>query len=95
MLKTTFLDLNFKNPLILASGVHGVTAASLCDMAKCGCGGVTLKSVSIEQSIGHPNPTVVACRHFVINAVGLSNPGVFEIKNEISLFKQSCQIPSL
>ena len=93
MLETTFLNLKFKNPLVLASGVRGVTAASLQHMVKKGCGGVTLKSVSLQPRAGHPNPTLVSNRHFVINAIGLSNPGVIEINKEISQFKKTCDAP--
>lgn len=93
MLKTKFLNIDFENPLVLASGIRGVSAASLQNMVKKGCGGVTLKSISLEPRAGHPNPTMAYNKHFVINAVGLSNPGVLEIKNEISLFKKSSHTP--
>ncbi|CAL7960891.1 Dihydroorotate dehydrogenase B (NAD(+)), catalytic subunit [Gammaproteobacteria bacterium] len=93
MLETTFLNLKFKNPLLLASGVRGVTAASLRHMVKKGCGGVTLKSVSLQPRAGHPNPTMVSNRHFIINAIGLSNPGVDEINTEITQFKKLCTAP--
>jgi dihydroorotate dehydrogenase (NAD+) catalytic subunit len=93
MLAAKFLDLNFKNPLVLASGVRGVTAASLQHMIKKGCGGVTLKSISLLPRTGHPNPTLVGNRHFTINAIGLSNPGVAEINREIAEFKKTCAAP--
>lgn len=93
MLETKFLNLNFKNPLVLASGVRGVTAASLQHMVKNGCGGVTLKSISLQPRAGHPNPTIVSNNHFIINAVGLSNPGINEIIIEISQFKKFCAAP--
>lgn len=93
MLATKFLGLNFKNPLVLASGVRGVTAASMRYMVQQGCGGVTLKSASLQSRTGHPNPTMVSSPHFVINAVGLSNPGIAEINKEIALFKQNCSVP--
>ena len=93
MLDTTFLNLRFENPLVLASGVRGVTAASLRHMVKKGCGGVTMKSISLQPRTGHPNPTTVGNRHFIINAIGLSNPGIDEINREIALFKKSCNVP--
>ena len=93
MLETTFLNLKFKNPLVLASGIRGVTASSLQYIVKKGCGGVTLKSVSLQPRAGHPNPTVFSNRHFILNAIGLSNPGVNEINAETIQFKKTCAVP--
>lgn len=93
MLETKFLNFTFKNPLVLASGVRGVTAASLLYMVKRGCGGVTFKSASIQPRAGHQNPIMVNSPHFVLNAVGLSNPGIAEINREAALFKQSSSTP--
>jgi dihydroorotate dehydrogenase (NAD+) catalytic subunit len=91
MLETAFLNQKLRNPLVLASGVRGVTASSLKRMVEKGCGGVTLKSISLKPRSGHANPTLVANPHFVINAVGLSNPGVDEIATEITSFKKVCR----
>jgi dihydroorotate dehydrogenase (NAD+) catalytic subunit len=37
---------------------------------------VTAKSCSLQARAGHPNPSVLAWEHGLINAVGLANPGV-------------------
>ena len=63
------------NPLILASGILGTEAELLARVARCGAGAVTAKSCSLEPRAGHPNPTVLAWEHGLINAVGLANPG--------------------
>jgi dihydroorotate dehydrogenase (NAD+) catalytic subunit len=63
-------------PLVLASGVMGVSAASMARMAALGAGAVTMKSCSIEPRAGHRNPCVLPFEHGMLNAVGLSNPGV-------------------
>ena len=65
MLTTNFLGKKFKNPLVLASGILGVTAASLNNALKQGCGGVTVKSVSLLPRSGHPNPTMAGFDHFL------------------------------
>lgn len=93
MLQTTFLNKPFSNPIVLASGILGVTAASLNKAVKDGCGGVTTKSISLEARPGHHNPTLVGFDHFYINAVGLSNPGVTEAIDEIKLYKKTCKAP--
>jgi dihydroorotate dehydrogenase (NAD+) catalytic subunit len=64
------------NPLILASGILGTEAELMARVARAGAGAVTAKSCSPEPRAGHPNPTVLAWEHGLINAVGLANPGV-------------------
>jgi len=93
MLETSFLGKKFNSPLVLASGILGVTAASLLNAIKNGCGGVTVKSVSLLPRSGHPNPTMAAYEHFFINAVGLSNPGVEKAVEELKKFKEKTDAP--
>jgi len=93
MLETKFLNLDFKNPLVLASGILGVTASSLNNVVTKGAGGVTAKSISLKPRTGHPNPTMVGYEHFFINAVGLSNPGVEKAIEELTKFKELNQAP--
>lgn len=64
------------NPLILASGILGTEAELMVRVARSGAGAVTAKSCSLQPRAGHPNPTVLAWEHGLINAVGLANPGV-------------------
>jgi dihydroorotate dehydrogenase (NAD+) catalytic subunit len=64
------------NPLILASGILGTEAELLARVARAGAGAVTAKSCGLQPRAGHPNPTVLAWEHGLINAVGLANPGV-------------------
>jgi dihydroorotate dehydrogenase (NAD+) catalytic subunit len=64
------------NPLVLSSGILGTEAELLARVARAGAGAVTAKSCGLEPRAGHPNPTVLAWEHGLINAVGLANPGV-------------------
>jgi dihydroorotate dehydrogenase (NAD+) catalytic subunit len=75
-LAASLCGVNLPNPLILASGILGTEAELLARVARCGAGAVTAKSCSLEPRAGHPNPTVLAWEHGLINAVGLANPGV-------------------
>lgn len=93
MLETNFLNKEFTNPIVLASGIVGVTGASLANAIKNGCGGVTVKSISKEPRTGHPNPTMAGFEHFFINAVGLSNPGIEKGIEELKKFKQLSDAP--
>ena len=93
MLTTNFLGTPFKNPLVLASGIMGVTAASMKNVVEHGAGGVTVKSLSLTPRTGHPNPTQMGTKNYYINAVGLSNPGVEAGVEELKLFKKDCGAP--
>ncbi|MFH1291951.1 MAG: dihydroorotate dehydrogenase [bacterium] len=93
MLQTTFLGKKFDNPVVLASGILGVTSACMKNAVKNGCGGITIKSVSKDTRPGHPNPTMMGTEHYFINAVGLSNPGVDNVLPELEKFKQVCNAP--
>ena len=75
-LNVSLCGVELPNPLVLASGILGTEAELLARVARAGAGAVTAKSCSLEPRAGHPNPTVLAWEHGLINAVGLANPGV-------------------
>ena len=88
-----FLGKKFDNPLVVASGILGVTGSCMARNIKEGAGGVTMKSVSMEPREGHVNPTITTGSCFVINAVGLSNAGVEKSVKEIEYYKDNCSAP--
>ena len=59
-LTTTFCGITLPNPLVLASGILGTSAALMARVAAGGAGAVTAKSCSRAPRPGHPNPTVLA-----------------------------------
>jgi dihydroorotate dehydrogenase (NAD+) catalytic subunit len=75
-------------PLVLASGILGTEAELMARVARSGAGAVTAKSCSLAPRTGHPNPTVVAWEHGLINAVGLANPGVEAEVEELARTKE-------
>ncbi len=75
-LSTTLAGVKLKNPLVLASGVRGNNAQLLIRAAQEGAGAVTSKSCSLLPREGHPNPTMLGRGDYMLNAIGLSNPGV-------------------
>lgn len=79
-LKVKFCGIEFKNPTVLASGVLGVTAASLKNVVAHGAGGVTTKSIWLHGNTGHKNPTMIGNEHYFLNAVGLSDAGIEKAK---------------
>ena len=75
-LEVDLCGVGLPNPLVLASGILGTEAELLTRVARAGAGAVTSKSCGPLPRAGHPNPTVLAWEHGLINAVGLANPGV-------------------
>ena len=94
-IKTETLGLTFDSPLVLASGILGVTGASMNRAIENGCGAVTIKSLSPEPRTGHNNPTMIAGEHFVLNAVGLSNPGIEKGLDTIREYKELTSAPMI
>ena len=85
--------LALESPLVLASGVLGTTAASLRRVAQAGAGAVTTKSCSLAARPGHPAPCVLPWPGGLINAVGLSNPGVEAELEELAEYRRTCATP--
>lgn len=92
-LKTEFLGVKFKNPLILASGILGVTGDSLQNVVRNGAGGVTSKSVWREIHKGHPNPVIIANENWMLNAVGLPDGGLKKAIEELGDYMQDHPAP--
>jgi dihydroorotate dehydrogenase (NAD+) catalytic subunit len=85
-LNVNLCGVDLPNPLILASGILGTEAELMARVARCGAGAVTAKSCSLAPRAGHHNPTVLAWEHGLINAIGLTNPGV---KAEVEELKRT------
>jgi len=92
-LKPNFLNISFESPLVLASGILGLTASSMGRVITNGAGAVTTKSFNLQWRKGHKNPSIIPFAQGMLNAVGLSNPGVDEMVNEIKLFREQCSAP--
>ncbi len=92
-LKTNIAGVELKNPLILSSGVLGTTPGMLKLAEKGGAGAVTTKSTGVEKREGHKNPIIAEFEGGFINSVGLSNPGMEEVAEEIRKAKKTLNIP--
>lgn len=78
-----------RNPTMLAAGILGSTASSLNWAGRSGAGAVVTKSFGLNPNKGYANPTTVEVTGGVINAIGLSNPGVENFKNELEMLNKS------
>jgi dihydroorotate dehydrogenase (NAD+) catalytic subunit len=76
------------NPTVLASGILGLSCEVFERLARSGVGAITTKSVSLQPRPGYRNPVIVDFGPGLINAVGLSNPGVEVMVNEIRRAKE-------
>ncbi len=85
MMEIELCGVKMKNPTMLAAGVMGSTAASLNWVSRCGAGAVVTKSFSKMPNKGYKNPTTVDVDGGIINAIGLSSPGVETFKKELGL----------
>jgi len=87
-ISTTLCGVRLPNPTVLASGVLGLSHEVMVRVAESGVGGVTTKSCSIKPRPGYHNPVVLDWGSGLINAVGLSNPGVEVMVEEIQAAKE-------
>lgn len=93
LLQTTICGKQLDNPTVLASGILGISAATLGSAALAGAGAVTMKSLTLKSRPGHPNPTVLSFGEGIINAVGLANEGIKEATAEIIKYKSENTTP--
>ncbi|MEG2892497.1 MAG: dihydroorotate dehydrogenase [Clostridium sp.] len=80
--KVTINGIEFKNPVITASGTYGfgLEYNEIYDVSR--LGGISSKGLTINPKQGNDGPRVFETRAGMINSVGLQNPGVDEFINE-------------
>ena len=75
-LATSIGQIRLDRPVMLASGILGISLDVFNRLYRSGAGAVVTKSLSTEPWEGYPNPTIFSVKGGGwINAVGLSNPG--------------------
>lgn len=87
-LKFKIGDLEFKNPVITASGTFGSGKeyADFVDLNK--LGGITVKGISENPWYGNHTPRLAEVYGGMLNSIGLQNPGVYDfIKNDIPFLR--------
>lgn len=88
-LSVKFGNIEFKNPLIMASGTFGFGKeyAEIYDIEK--LGGISSKGLTLEKRDGNKGMRVFETPSGMMNSVGLENPGVKGfIENELQFFKK-------
>ncbi len=81
-LHTKICGVEFKNPVIAASGTFGFGKEfnEIYDISV--LGGVSTKGLTLEPRAGNPTPRIAEGRGVILNAVGLQNPGVEKFLRE-------------
>lgn len=82
-------EMEFKNPVMLASGTvgYGNEISEFTDIGR--IGGIVTKSVSLSPRKGNPPPRIYETASGMLNAIGLANVGLEEfIKNKIPFLKK-------
>ena len=75
-LVTSIGKIQLERPVMLASGILGISLDVFNRIYRSGAGAVVTKSLSTEPWDGYPNPTIFSVNGGGwMNAVGLSNPG--------------------
>ncbi len=89
MLEINLSGLKLKSPIILASGILGVSYSSMKRVIDAGAGAVTTKSIGPRPRKGYKNPSIIEIYSGTfMNAVGLGNPGIDNFVAEIKEAKE-------
>lgn len=67
--------LELRNPVVIASGVLGVSLGLMRRAEEAGAAAITLKTATVEAREGHRNPVIYDLGYGVVNSMGLPNPG--------------------
>ena len=90
MLEVNISDLKLSSPLILASGILGVSHSTMKRLISAGMGAITTKSIGPVPRKGYKNPSIIQISPgSFLNSVGLGNPGIDNFINEIKEIKKS------
>lgn len=77
------------NPFILASGILDANGYTIKRILENGAGAAVTKSIGSEERKGFDPPVIYSDGRSVINAIGLSNPGIENYGQEIKIATSS------
>ena len=82
-LSVEFAGIKLPNPTILASGILGVSGEMLIRASGAGAGAVVTKSFNRNGREGYRNPSFIEVHGGFLNALGIPNPGMEEMREEV------------
>ena len=75
-LRVNINNIEFKNPVLTASGTFGY-GEEFCDFLDINClGGIIVKGTTLHPREGNPYPRMAETASGMLNAVGLQNKGI-------------------
>lgn len=87
-LKVAIGTIEIENPTLLAAGILGQTGANLKRVLRSGAGAVVTKSIGPKPREGYSGPNIVQTPCGLLNAMGLPNPGMENMVEEIETVKE-------
>jgi len=88
-LSVNVCGVEFKNPIITASGTfsYGIEFLEYFDVNR--LGGITLKGISINPKKGNLTPRIAEVESGIINSIGLENIGYYDfVKKKLPIIKE-------
>jgi dihydroorotate dehydrogenase (NAD+) catalytic subunit len=85
--------LKLRNPIIIASGVLGVSIGLMKRAEEAGAAAITSKTTTLEPRKGHENPVVYELEYGLLNSMGLPNPGAEEMGKILEEAKRIINVP--
>ena len=84
-LRTDFCGLTFDSPIVLLSGCvgFGEEYTRIEGFSNCDVGAIVLKGTTLEPRLGNPLHRVCETHNGMLNSIGLQNPGVDKVVDEI------------
>jgi len=84
-LRTTIAGIEMASPVVVPSGTFGFGEdfARFSDFSHADIGAIFLKGTTLKPQLGNPPPRVAETPAGVLNSIGLQNPGVDVVVNEI------------
>ncbi|MGN0765730.1 MAG: dihydroorotate dehydrogenase [Christensenellales bacterium] len=89
-LKVNIAGVEFKNPIITASGTFGFGKEYSQFYPLSALGGICTKGLTLNPKLGNPPPRIAETRSGIINSVGLQNPGIdhYLAEDDVRLAKE-------
>lgn len=76
-------NLKLKNPIIPASGTFGF-GLEMSGVYDINClGAISVKGTTVQSRYGNPTPRIAECHSGMLNSVGLQNPGIEKVRQDI------------
>ncbi len=85
----TDIKIKLDNPFILASGILDENGYTMERILNNGAASAVTKSIGINERYGFDPPVIYKDDNYIINAIGLSNPGIDNFKDEINIALRS------